>query len=181
MSVSRRFLMTAGVALVAASCSVPMRGGGYFEPDANIDRYGTFAFDQHMDTDSRDTRLANNRFFEERLHEAIEWELSWRGIHLDESAPGIVIHHHTSVADHVLVTEAVDEAGFETEEAYEYEEGTILVHLVDAETGENLWLGWAQADVAPAFRRPASMTEWIDSLLEQMFEDWPGPSAPSTP
>ncbi|MDX1568620.1 MAG: DUF4136 domain-containing protein [Longimicrobiales bacterium] len=179
MSISRRFLMTAAVALVAASCSVPMRGGGYFEPDANIDRYSSFAFDEHMDTPSRDSRLANNRFFEERLHEAIERELSWRGIHLDESDPGIVVHHHTSVADHVMVTEAVGEEGVPYEDVYEYEEGTVLVHLVDADTGENLWLGWAQADVAPAFQSPAAMTEWIDELLAQMFEGWPGPGAMS--
>lgn len=177
MRISGWLVMTAAVALVAASCSVPMRGGGYFEPDANIDRYGSFTFEQHMDTPSRDSRLADNRFFEDRLHEAIERELSWRGIHLDESDPDILVHHHTSVADHAMVTEAVDEEGLPYEEVHEYEEGTVLVHLVDADTGENLWLGWAQADVAPAFRSPAAMTGWIDELLEQMFEGWLGPGA----
>lgn len=176
MSVSRRFLMTAAVALVAASCGVPMRGGGYFEPDAEMDRYETFAYEQAMDTPSRDSRLANNRFFEERLHDAVTRELSWRGIYLDESDPDIVVHHHTSVADHALVTEALDEAGYPSEEVYEYEEGTVLVHLVDADTGDDLWLGWAQADIAPAFQSPRSMTEWIDDLMAQMFQGWPGPA-----
>lgn len=177
MSVPRRFLMIAGVALVAASCSVPIRGGGYFEPDVEMDRYETFSFEQTMDSPTRDSRLANNRFFEARLHEAVERELSWRGIHLDESDPDVYVHHHTSVADHVMVTEAVDEEGYPYEEVYEFEEGTVLVHLVDADTGEDLWLGWAQADIAPAFQNPAAMTEWIDELMEQMFADWPGPGS----
>lgn len=178
MRVPTWFLMAAGLAVTTASCGVPMRGGGYFEPDANIDRYGTFTFEETMDTEARDNRLENNRFFEDRLHEAIERELSWRGIQRDDSSPGIVVHHHTSVADHVMITDAVDEAGFETEEVYEYEEGTILVHLVDAESGEDLWLGWAQADVAPAFRSPQAMTQWIDDLLQRMFQEWSGPAGP---
>lgn len=169
------FLLAAVPVFAAASCGVPIRGGGYFEEDLDVSRYSTFAWDEERDTEIGDPRLEDNPFFEERLHQAVERELSRRGMRHDESSPALLVHHHLSVEDHVMVSEAVDESGYTTEEVYQYEEGTILVHLMDAETEENIWLGWAQSNIEPALGRPERMREWVDDLVARMFEEWPVP------
>jgi hypothetical protein len=175
------FLLPGSLVLAVASCGVAIRSAGSFAPGANIDRYATFAWNQEGDRAVGDPRLENNRFFEDRLHEAIDWELSLRGIRQDESSPDLLVHHHLSLANHELVEEVIDESGYSQSEVLSYEEGTVVVHLVDARTGEDLWIGWGQANVEPAFAGPDSMERWVYNLVGRMFEGWPAPdrSGPS--
>jgi hypothetical protein len=164
-----------GSALALASCGVPITSAGYVAPDASLAAYTTFAWNQAGDRVVGDRRLENNRFFEDRLHEAIEWELSLRGIRRSESSPDLLVHHHLSLTDHELAQEVIDEAGLARTEVFAYEEGTVVVHLVDARTSRNVWLGWAQADVEPALASPQNMESWVYDLVEEMFDDWPVP------
>lgn len=173
MRVPTPFLLAGGLALTVASCGVPIRSSGSFLGDASVDSYATFAWNQEADLAVGDARLENNRFFEDRLHEAIAWELSLRGIRESESSPGLLVHHHLSLADHELVNEVIDESGYTETDVFTYEEGTVVVHLVDARTGENFWLGWAQANVEPALSGPESMQRWVYDVVSEMFENWP--------
>ena len=175
MRVPTPVLLAGGLALAVASCGVPIRSSGSFVGDESIDRYTTFAWNQEADRAMGDARLENNRFFEDRLHEAIDWELSLRGIRESESAPDLLVHHHLSLADHEFVNEVIDESGYTETEVFTYEEGTVVVHLVDARTGEDFWLGWAQANVEPALAGPAAMQRWVYDVVSQMFENWPVP------
>ncbi len=168
-------LLAVGAVLALASCGVPIRSGGYFTPGLGVDGYTTFAWNQEADRTVGDPRLDNNRFFEDRLHEAIEWELSLRGIRQGEGSPDLLVHHHLSLADHELVEEVIDESGYSRTEVFAYEQGTVVVHLVDARTGQDFWLGWAQANVEPALAGPQNMERWVYDLVGEMFEDWPVP------
>jgi hypothetical protein len=167
------FLLASGLALAVASCGVSIRSSASFAQDVSIDRYTTFAWNQEGDRTMGDPRLENNRFFEDRLHEAIDWELSLRGIRRDESSPDLLVHHHLSLVDHELTEEVIDESGYTQTEVFTYEEGTVVVHLVDARTGANFWLGWAQANIEPALTGPASMQSWVYDVVSEMFESWP--------
>ena len=167
------FFLAGGLALAVASCGVSIRSSGSFIGDASTDRYTTFAWNQEADLVAGDARLENNRFFENRLHEAIDWELSLRGIRESESSPDLLVHHHLTLADHEFVTEVIDESGYTETEVFTYEEGTVVVHLVDARTGEGFWLGWAQANVEPALSGPENMQSWVYDIVSKMFEDWP--------
>ena len=173
--VPTRFLLVGGLALAVAACGVPIQSAGSFVGDASVEGYTTFAWNQEADLAMGDARLENNRVFEDRLHEAIEWELSLRGMRLDESSPDLLVHHHLSLADHELVEEIVDESGYTETEVFRYEEGTVVVHLVDARTRENFWLGWAQANIEPALTGPERMQRWVYDVVREMFESWPVP------
>jgi hypothetical protein len=170
-----QFLFAAGFALTVASCGVPIQSAGSFARGVTVDQYSTFSWNQEADITIGDPRLENNRIFEDRLHEAIEWELSLRGIRQSESSPDLLVHHHLTLADHDLVDEVIDESGYERTEVFTYEEGTIVVHVVDARTQGNVWLGWTQANVEPALAGPESMQRWVYDAVREMFEDWPVP------
>ena len=173
-----RTLALAALTLVAAACSVPIQGAGNFETELDPEGHRTFAWDESRDREAGDDRLAENPFFEDRLHRAIETELLWRGIRHDSNDPDIRVHHHTTIRDHVLVPRSVEEedgAGYEGPEVYAQREGVVVVHLIDADTGEDLWVGWAQGELESAFVGPAAMSRWIRDIVSTMFEDWPGP------
>lgn len=175
MRVPITFLLAGGLALAVASCGVPIQSAGSFAQGASIDRYTTFAWNQEADLAIGDPRLENNRIFEDRLHDAIEWELSLRGIRQSESSPDILVHHHLTLADHEMVEDVFYEEGYSETEVFTYEAGTVVVHLVDAETRGNVWLGWAQANIESALAGPESMQTWVYDVVREMFEDWPVP------
>lgn len=159
-------LLAALLPLTLAACGLHVEAGGRFygvTPAAPL----TFSFDQESDQASGDPRIENNPFFEASLHEAIEWELALRGIHQGEGPTQLSVHHHLSLRDHDLID--MDE------ETYSYEEGAVVVHVVNAATREDVWVGWAYASVEPALLGPDEMRSWVYSLVGEMFESWPVP------
>jgi hypothetical protein len=74
-----------------------------------------------------------------------------------------------------LAQEVIDESGYPTTEVYAYEQGTVVVHLVDAGTGRDVWVGWAQANVEAALTGPEAMRAWVYEIVGRMFGDWPVP------
>lgn len=172
MKAHRGFLLAVGLAALSA-CSVPVQSGAHFTQSWAPEQQTTFAWEDEADRTVGDSRLEGNRFFHQRLHEAVEWELSLRGIRYDQSDPDLVIHHHLSLSDHVLESEVLDDVGDPTTETYVYEGGSLVLHIVDAETGEDVWVAWGQANVEPAFVSPDAMEGWVYNLVGSMFEDWP--------
>lgn len=166
------FLIVAGLA-VLSGCGVPIQSGAHFTQDWAPDRQTTFAWRDEADRTVGDSRLAGNRFFHQKLHEAVEWELSLRGVRYDEVDPDLVIHHHLSLADHVYEAEVVDDSGATVTQTEVYEGGSLVLHIVDARNDEDVWVAWGQANVEPAFQSPASMERWVYDLVGEMFEDWP--------
>jgi hypothetical protein len=146
--------------------------GSRFGTGADASTPLTFAWNQDRDLVVGDPRLQNNLFFEERLHEAVEWELSLRGFRRTDGDPDLLIHHHLTLADHELVEEIIDQEGYSRTEVYSFEEGTVAVHLVDARTGQTYWVAWGQANIEPALYGPDAMQEWVYDIVHQMFRSW---------
>lgn len=161
--------------LALASCGVPIMSGSQFASGADPSGPLTFAFNDTRDMVAGDPRLQNNQFFEDRLHEAIEWELGLRGIRRVEGSADIMVHHHLTLGDHDLVEEIVDEQGMTRTEVFTIEEGNVVVHLVEAESGNNFWVGWGRANVEPALAGPDAMRGWVYELVEEIFSNWPVP------
>jgi predicted small lipoprotein YifL len=163
----------AALLLSLAACGVPIRSGAYFSQNAEVSPPLSFAWSQAQDRATGDPRLENNQFFEDRLHEAIEWQLAMRGVRRADETPDLLIHHHLSLADHTMIEETIDESGLRREDVYTYEEGTVVVHVVDARSGQDVWVAWAQANIEPAMQGPDQMRTWVYDLVKEMFKGWP--------
>ena len=66
------------------------------------------------------------------------------------------MHYHLSVVDHIEVfakdpqwNDPRSEYGPGTD-VVQYEQGTFVLHFVEAETNEDLWFAWAQGGIGPA-------------------------------
>jgi len=169
--------LSAAAALIPllAGCGVPIESGAHLSPAWDAGRRATFAWRDEADRTLGDPRLEGNRFFHERLHEAVEWELSLRGIHYSATNPDLLIHHHLTLADHAWEQEVTDEAGVTHTESEIYEGGNVVIHVVDTRTGDDVWVGWARANIEPALVSPDAMRNWVYDLVGAMFSDWPVP------
>jgi hypothetical protein len=172
-------LLAAVVALSTTACGHATTAGTDYEPSLNFGFYDTFAWNEAAILRTRDARLDDNPFFEDRLFEAVERELATRGIRHEESAPELLLHYHLSVADHIDVFEAKPRWDDPTpkytpgREVVQYEQGTVVLHFVDPATGETLWIGWGQGDINAALTESIKMREWVDDVVALMFEDFP--------
>jgi len=173
MSTKRWALLPLALALSVAGCGVPVQSGAHFASTFEPGRRATFDWDDEADHTQGDARLSENSFFHARLHEAVEWELNVRGIRRAESNPELVIHHHLSLSDHEMEREVVDDSGMRSQETVIYEGASVVLHIVDARTGQDRWVAWAQANVEPALVSPDAMRKWVYSLVGKMFTSWP--------
>ena len=174
MRAHKWFALMLAIPMLTA-CSIPIRSAAHVAPSFEPARQATYAWRDTLDRVQGDSRLEGNEYFHERLHEAVGWELSLRGFRYDDADPDLFIHHHLSLADHFMESEIIDEAGMSTTETYTYEGAGLVVHIVDARTGEDMWVAWAEASVEPAFRSPDAMSRWVYDLVGDMFKDWPVP------
>jgi hypothetical protein len=179
MRIANWSLLAAGAALSITACGVATTVGTDFDPSLDLGRYSTFGWDEEAIPQARDVRLENNPFFRDRLFEAVARELSERGIRRDEASPELLAHYHVSVEDHVEVFE-VDPQLNDVRSEYgpgtdviQYEQGTVVLHFIDAATEETLWVGWAQGDIGPALTASIKMREWVDGAVAKMFKDFP--------
>lgn len=169
------------VTMGAVGCASPMRAGADYEPGTTFNAYETFTFAEPDGLPVGDPRLENNPFYTDRLHRAIKTELERRGIREVSSSPGLIVHHHSAVRNQVDVYEADATAGYGTDrygrgtQIVEYEEGTFLVDIADADSKEIVWRGWAIANVDHALSDPESMADLLGRAVALMFERYPVP------
>lgn len=173
MKGSRILLLLAGASLLTTACAIPITSRSQFAPGWGPERRATFAWQDRRDRVVGDARLSGNEFFHQRLHEAVAWELSLRGMRYSEDEPDLLIHHHLSLTDHELESIVVDEMGVEYTDSYVYEDGSLVIHIVHARTGEDVWIGWGAGNVEPAFNSPEAMRSWVYELVGEIFDDWP--------
>ena len=167
-----------GLLPLLAACGVAVQSGATSTPDVPLESGLTFAWHQEGDRVLGDPRLADNRFFEESLHDAVEFELSLRGIHEDDSSPDLLIHHHLSVSGHESEAEITGADGTRETQVIQFDEGSVVVHIHYPDHRE-FWIGWAYADLEPALAGPDSMRGWVQRLVHQMFRTWPVPERPT--
>ena len=169
------------LALSVAGCGLGIAAGADYRPGTSFGGYTTYAWDDDAIRRGGDVRLENNPYFEEHLFVAVASALESRGIREAEADPDLLAHYHLSVEDHIEVYEADPASGYPPPrpgappgtEVVQYEEGTFILHFVDARTGQNLWIGWAQGDIGRALTTSSAMEEWVDEAVENMFELFP--------
>ena len=179
MRIARWGRLAVAITLSTTACGIATTSGTDSKPGLDSGVYSSFGWDRTAVPRRGDLRLDHNPFFEDRLSEAVERELSTRGIRRDEASPELLVHYHVSVTDHVEGSEGNPEFGRPTSEygggteVLRHEQGTFVLHFVDAETNEDLWFGWVVGDIGPVLTNSEQMREWVDAAVALILEDFP--------
>ena len=171
--------VTVAVAALLGACGLGVVAGADFTPGVDFARYASFEWDDPDDRPVGDPRLQNNPFFNQRFEAAVALELAEHGIRQNAEGPRLLVHHHVTVRSRVDVYEADAREGYsanrrnESPQVIEFEEGTVLVDIADAESKEILWRGWAQFDITRALADPDVMERAIQEAVAKMFDRFP--------
>jgi hypothetical protein len=144
-----------------------MTVSSHIERNVDLSQYVTYDWGPRDSFPVGDPRLDNNEFFRDYVEGAIEKRLAAKGYERAVAGPpDLLVHYHASVNQKVDVYEADRSHGYYSDTAssiVEFEQGTLMLDVVDARTNRLLWRGWVQD----------TMTGVIDNQrrLEKQVED----------
>jgi hypothetical protein len=174
------------VGLSACASGPKIRVDG--DPTVNLATYKTFGFFENLQTD----KSSYSTMITSRLKEATRREFRRRGYEESEQ-PQLLVNFNTNVENRTEVQSSpAPSAGFYgyrggmygawggyPQEVYttNYQEGTLVMDLVDAQKKQLVWQAVAQARLTKKVMENPGAT--IDAVITEMFEKYPVPPAPA--
>lgn len=161
-----RMSAAAMLALALTGCAT-LRVNSFLDRDADFARYRSYAWSTADDFSTGDPRLDNNRFFSQRVEEAVNMQLIGRGFErTSPSAADLLVHIHARV-DQRIDAGAIDRqyrrCDVEDCGPQVYEAGTLLVDLIDRRTNRLAWRGWAE----DSFEGVIDDQRWMEATIDK--------------
>jgi hypothetical protein len=162
------------LALFASAGCAPITVSAHIERGVSFAGYETYDWGPAANFPVGDPRLDNNSFFVDYLMGAIEKGMAAKGYaHSAGAPPDLLIHYHASVTQKVDVYTTEMKQGA-TIEGYEprmtqYEQGTIVVDIVDASTGQLLWRGWSQGVLDGVIDNQARLERQVEDGVARLM------------
>jgi Domain of unknown function (DUF4136) len=174
-----RLLLFALSTAVLTGCAATMTVGSHVEPAAGFSSYQTFAWDAPDALPAGDPRLTTNIFFRDHVEGAVEKQLAMRGLRQVTALPDLRIHYHANIQARFEVGldhQYAASSGSAEPQLAEFEQGTLVVDVMDARTSRLVWRGWAQdaIDAADSDR----LHHQIDEAVPMMFRQFPRQTRP---
>jgi len=165
------------VALVAGCAT--MTAGSHVERGAEFTHYRTWEWAPAEQRPTGDPRLDNNPMFEMHLRSAVEHQLAGKGYVRTPFAgpPDLRAQYHVNFNRTTEISSCGGSVGSSSRdcepEAYAYEQGTLVVDLVDARTSKVVWSGWSRDNMEGIIDNQERMEREIDRVVAAMFERIP--------
>jgi hypothetical protein len=183
---ARRGGLSAGLvasALLAAAlsgCST-MQITTDYDPDTRFDAYRTWAWAPEPPQRTGDPRVDND-LLDKRVRRAVERELPARGYQQIESGADFLVNYHAALASRIQVQAIGSAYGYGPGAwdpiapggvyARTYEEGSLILDIVDGKTKELTWRGIARAQVYPA-DGPEEREQEVNEAVRMILERFP--------
>jgi hypothetical protein len=161
--------------LMLAGCGPMIDVRADYDTSADFARLRTYTWLQKPSDAPSDPRISND-LLDSRVHAAVNEELHAKGYTESRETPDFRVTYH------VILKEKLDStaygyglgrwSGAADVRVATYEEGTLLLDLVDGTRNELVWRGSAQARIDPS-RSPQERTELIRTAVRRMLENFP--------
>jgi hypothetical protein len=167
--------------VLAAGCSSISIQHDY-DPSTDFTVYRTYAWIKQPVNVSGNARQAEgeNSLVGKRIMNSVDGEMAKKGLRMADD-PQLLVVYYTGVQDKVQVTDwgygygpygGWGYGGGGTD-VYSYQEGTLIVDLVDAQSKQLVWRGTAQGVLSETTPSPEQMQKKIDDVVGRMFEKYP--------
>jgi hypothetical protein len=172
------------VLLLAAGCS-SISVSHDWDKDAPYETYRSFDWlpaastTKSAQTTDAQGALQSSDLLDKRIKSAVDEELTLKGLSKTSNSPDLYVTYHTGVEDKINVTDwgytySYDYWGWQDRrmDVYQYEQGTLVVDLIDAKTKELVWRGWATKtlETNPS---PDKIQSTIQSAVYKILAEYP--------
>lgn len=140
--------------LSSSSCSPFLKVYSEEEPGVNLYKYTTYAW---LDTPASEPGLGGSTWQSQRTHEkirsSVEQQMERYGFKRCDTEPDLMLHYHVVIKNEVLFVRDryCDEESWNRYghcnrvRPVNYEEGMLIIDLIDTKTGNQVWRGAAVA------------------------------------
>jgi Domain of unknown function (DUF4136) len=147
-----------------------------YDKSAHITEYKTFGWSTPLSIEVRNNPLYYNELSDKRIKSAVTVQLESRNYKYSED-PDLEIHYHIIIEDKTVMR--TDPYGYyygpywmrSEVSVYEYQEGTLIIDLMDAKTDNLVWRGWITNFLKN--RDPEKMEESINNAVRMIFAEYP--------
>lgn len=151
-----------------------------FDPATDFGAYHTYRWVPEPQRATGDVRIDRNPLLDRRVRAAVERHLTAKGFEKRESGEvDFLVAYHASLEGKMDVTTMDRYYGYRRRGVLvqetmvrEYDQGTLVLDIVDARTNELTWRGTAQAEVTGA-DTPEERTAKIDKAVEKTLAAFP--------
>lgn len=175
------------VFLFLSGCAkVPVDVSTDYDRSANFSRYTTFKWFQDTPAARRDTTRSYDTFLDKRMRSAVEGHLTAKGLRPVTSNPELLVAYDVKVVTRQEVRQDYTYApgwygygywyGYRYNYGYsrfgspmyidQYQDGTVIIDLIDAKDNELIWRGFGQMEVGSANVSEAEVNRIVTKILE---------------
>ncbi|MFN6087871.1 MAG: DUF4136 domain-containing protein [Cyclobacteriaceae bacterium] len=149
MKTKLMIVVAASFLLFEVNCSNQISVRSDYDRDVNLVIYKTYAWLPEKEIESKNNPLLYNELTDKRIRKAVELQFQAKGIPFDEENPDFRVHYHIIVENRSSVSPApygYYYSPYWTRSqmyVYQYQEGTLIIDLMDAKNNKLIWRGWA--------------------------------------
>ena len=177
LKMKRLLFMIMGLVISLVACSDRFQVFSDSDPDLDVLVYKTYAWPARTEIESRNNPLLYNELTDKRIQKAIDLQLLGNGYAKVDSAPGLKVHYHIVVNDKTITlldnphSDSYTPYWLGGRDTFRYQEGTLIVDLMDAKTCNLVWRGWA---VGVIENYTTILTEKeITKAINKIFRNYP--------
>lgn len=159
-----------------AACGTSSQVFTDYDKTAHLTEYKSFGWSTALSIENRNNPLYYNELNDKRIKSAIAVQLESRNYRYSED-PDLEIHYHIIIEDRTVMR--TDPYGYyygpywmrSEVSVYEYQEGTLIIDLMDAKTDNLVWRGWITNFLKN--RDPEKMEESVNNAVRMIFAEYP--------
>ena len=180
---TRKLILPLLVALLAATGCSTISTQYDYDSDAPFDTYRTYAWlpPPEPGSGSAQAAMQGNDLVNRRIKSAVDRHIQTRGLTLDQNSdtPDLLVTFHTGVQDKVNVQDwgysyGGPYGGYYGRDidVYTYQQGTLIVDLIDRAARQLVWRGVAQKTLSDN-PSPQESESTIDAAVQKIFQQYP--------
>jgi hypothetical protein len=178
-------LLGLGLLMLTAGCGSGISVNHDYDVNAHFEDYDTYAWiERSMDPATGNAQAAQtqNDLLDARIKSAVSNELDRRGLVENTKTPDVLLTYHLGVQDKI----AVQDWGYRYSDyywgyggrqidVYNYQEGTLIIDIIDASRQELVWRGAGQKNLRDTRPTPEQITQEINHAVGKIMEAYPPP------
>lgn len=164
--------------LLAAGCSPRIQSYVDYDPDHPVQNYNSYRWLVVEKREANETPLYHNELNDKRIKDAVDRQFKMKGYRMEKDGIGLVVHYHIIVENKSVIY--TDGYGYrygpfwlkEERSVHYYQQGTLIIDIMDASSDELIWRGWASG-VLDYDSWPEDADERINNAIATIFKKLP--------
>ena len=175
--------------LTGCATTAPVEVSTDFDQNVNFSQYRTFKWFQDKPSANRDSTYKYNTFIDQRIRNAVETQLTRKGMTKTDGNADVLIAYDVKVITRQEARPDYTYApgfgygygywyGYRYNYGYDrfygrpmlidqYKDGTVIIDLVDAKDNQLIWRGWGQMEVDEANISAPEINKIVTNILEK--------------